>query len=62
MSGYIRAIVLMTYNGDGLEGYMHVVPHTACHVVTSLRAMRHFSLQDVLKAGRWSSPITFITH
>jgi len=62
ISGYIKAAVMLAYTNSDMEDYPQVVPHTVRHVATSLRAVRHFSLQDVLGAGRWTSPNTFISH
>ena len=62
ISGYIKCAVLMAYKAENAEELVHVVPHSVRHVATSLQAVRHFSLDDVLGAGRWTSPNTFITH
>ena len=66
ISGYIKASILLAYeevpNDSELMSSLQVVPHTVRHVATSLKALRHFSLDEVLAAGGWVTPNSFISH
>lgn len=39
-----------------------VRPHSVRHIATSLNALRSCSLEELLKAGAWVSPNTFLAH
>ena len=62
--GYIKKAFLLAHQEDNDEFLtsLQVVPHTVRHVATSLNAVRHFSMEDILRAGAWSSPNSFISH
>ena len=65
ISGYIKEAILLAYSKASqanIPSPVHVKPHTVRHVATSLSALRNFSLDDVLRAGAWSSPNEFIKH
>lgn len=64
ISAYIKQAVVLAYSkaDPDLLADMKIVPHTTRHVATSLNALRHFSMKDVLQTGSWSSPNTFISH
>ena len=64
ISGYIKEAILFAYSNASqanIPSPVHVKPHSVRHVAT-LSALRNFSLDDVLKAGAWSSPNVFIKH
>ena len=64
ISNYIKQAVILAYelvDDQSLNG-TQVVPHTVRHVATSLKAWRSFSLKDILEAGSWVSPNSFIAH
>ena len=64
VSGYIKKAILLAYqdSNDEFLSSLQVVPHTVRHVATSLNAVRNFSMEDILRAGAWSSPNSFISH
>ena len=64
ISSYIKKAVLMAYEeaDDDLLSNLKVVPHTVRHVASSLKALRSCSLQEIMQAGTWASPNTFISH
>ena len=64
ISSYIKQAVLLAYNlvDDDTVKATKVIPHTVRHVATSLKAWRFCSLNDILEAGSWVSPNTFISH
>ena len=64
ISSYIKKAVLMAYEDadDDLLSNLKVVPHTVRHVASSLKALRNCSLQEIMQAGTWASPNTFISH
>ena len=63
ISSYIRKAILLAYTEADQEllTQVKVVPHSVRHVATSLNALKHFSLQDIMRAGAWSTPNTFIS-
>ena len=65
ISNYLKAAILLAYNDvsndDDLISSLQVVPHTVRHVATSMKAWKHFALDEVLAAGGWTSPNTFIS-
>ena len=66
ISNYLKSAIRLAYenvsNDDDLLASLQVVPHTVRHVATSLKALNHFSMNEVLSAGGWVSPNTFISH
>ena len=65
ISVYIKEAVVLAYSDPSqkdTKSPVHVKPHSVRHVATSLSALRNFSLDDVLKAGAWSSPNVFLKH
>ena len=63
VSVYMKEASLSAYSGPGIvlpEGGISAKPHSIRHVATSLSALRSFSLDDVLKAGAWVNPSTFL--
>ena len=64
ISVYIKEAVVLAYSdpSQDTKSPVHVKPHSVRHVATSLSALRNFSLDDVLKAGAWSSPNVFLKH
>ena len=60
---YIKEAIMLAYNSpDNVSGQsrVHVKPHSVRHVATSLNALKGFKLDDVLRAGAWTSPGTFL--
>ena len=64
ISGYIKKAILLAYEGASNEILtdLQVVPHTVRHVASSLSAVKHFSMEEILRSGSWSTPNTFISH
>ena len=64
ISVYIKKAVLLAYSDadETLLQQLRVVPHTIRHIATPLRAMKSFSMKEILQTGSWSSPNSFINH
>lgn len=63
LSAYIKEAIMLAYqskrDSDNDLG-IHVKAHSVRHVATSLSALRHYSIDDVLKAGAWTTPNVFL--
>ena len=62
---HIKEAILLAYSNASqanIPSPVHVKPHSVRHVATSLSPLRTFSLNEVLRAGAWSSPNVFIKH
>lgn len=65
ISCYIKEAILLAYQGSDnalVEGLPLIKAHSIRHVATSLNALKFYSLDDVLKAGAWTSPNVFLSH
>ena len=64
LSKYIKQAVLLAYKeaDSSLIETLKIKPHSVRHVSTSLIALKHFSIDDVLRTGSWASPNVFISH
>lgn len=62
ISAYIREAIVLAYASDpGRAVPSQIKAHSVRHVATSLQALKCFSLDDLLKAGAWSTPNVFIS-
>ena len=64
ISAYLKAAILMAYHANSNSeraGGVHVKAHSIRHVATSLSALKHYSLEDVLQAGAWTTPDVFLS-
>ena len=57
---YIVKSILQAYDAEGLKHPSSVKAHDVRGVATSLRALTGVSLVDVVSAGGWSQPNTFV--
>ena len=57
---YVVRAILQAYDAEGLHHPVGVKAHDVRGVATSLRALSGVSLPDVLDAGGWSQPNTFV--
>ncbi len=65
ISAYLKEAILLAYVGkreDSSDLGIHVKAHSVRHVATSLSALKHYSMDDVLKAGAWTTPNVFLNY
>ena len=63
ISSYIKEAIILAYQSSGTEqaGSIHIKPHSVRHVATSLSALKHYSMEDVLRAGAWTTSNVFLS-
>lgn len=62
VSAYLRDAIALAYSeakDDQLK--VEFKAHSVRHVATTLSALRYFSMDDVLKAGAWTTPDVFLS-
>ena len=65
ISCYIKEAILLAYQESDnsiTDSLPLIKAHSIRHVATSLNALKFYSLDDVLKAGAWTSPNVFLNH
>ena len=64
LSRYIKEAIILAHKEVDPSSLsdMSIKAHLVRHVATSLNALRNFSVDDLLKAGAWTSPSTFLSH
>ena len=63
LSCYMKEAILLAYQDPSVEkshSQVNPKPHSIRHVATSLNALKGFKLDDVLRAGAWANPNTFL--
>ena len=64
ISAYLKEAILLAYQANSnsdTPGGVHVKAHSIRHVATSLAALKHYSLEDVMRAGAWTTPNVFLS-
>ena len=64
VSSYIKRAIILAYveAAPELLQSLKIKPHSVRHVATSLLALQHFTIDDVLRTGSWVSPNVFISN
>ena len=61
---YIKELIVLAHTKQTLAAVEKLVvrPHSVRHVATSLHALWSCSLEELLKAGAWTSSNVFLSH
>ena len=64
ISSYLKQAVVLAYQAvqPAMLDSFQIRPHSVRHVATSLAALKHYNLDDVLLAGSWVSNNAFISN
>ena len=65
ISSYIKDAILLAYS-DTKQKYIKELPvvkaHSVRHVAMSLNTFKYYNMDDVLRAGAWTTPNVFLSH
>ena len=65
ISSYIKDAILLAYS-DTKEKDIKALPlvkaHSVRHVAMSLNALKFYNMDDILRAGAWTTPNVFLSH
>ncbi len=61
ISSYIKNAIMLAYTSNDKVVPSQIKAHSVRHVATSLQALKCYSVDDLLKAGAWSTPNVFIS-
>ena len=66
VASYVKQVILRAFEHKGSDRdalkLLNVKAHQVRHVATSLKCVRGASLNELLSAGTWMSPNSFISH
>ena len=64
VSAYIKDHIISAHveQDPGSVGSLSVKAHSVRNIATSLKAVKKLSMEDLLRAGAWTTPSVFISH